>query len=358
MKNKIISITFMIFLISISILNIISPALEVSFAERRYLKQFDDFDFKNFLSGQFIEDFDEVALDQFIFRDRFRNLKAILEFEIFNKMDNNNIVVTDDGVFKIEYPLNEKSVEHLSDYINEICNEYLKNSNVYISIIPDKNYYLKEDILKIDYERLEELLMSGLKDMTYIDIKEALSLKDYYLTDPHWKQENLSEVIERLSDAMDFEIVVEDYGKKVFFPFYGAYYGQSALNVVPDTLTYLYNENILNAIVKNYEDPDHIKVYDELKLDDMDSYDVFLSGSSPLITIENSSAKRDRELIIFRDSFSSSLAPLLVESYSKITLVDLRYMPKDLLNEYVDFDDKDVLFMYSTSVVNNSNILK
>lgn len=348
----------MIFLIFISILNVVSPVLEVSFAERRHLKQFDDFDLNDFLSGQFIEDFEEVALDQFIFRDRFRNLKAILEFEIFNKTDNNNIVVTDDGVFKIEYPLNEQSVEHLSDYIDDIYNEYLKNSNVYSSIIPDKNYYLEEDILKIDYERLEELLMSDLKGMTYIDIKEQLSLEDYYLTDPHWKQENLSEVIKRLSDAMDFEIVEKDYETKVFFPFYGAYYGQSALNVIPDTLTYLYNENILNAIVENYEDADHIKIYDELKLDDMDAYDVFLSGSSPLITIENPDAKQDRELIIFRDSFSSSLAPLLVESYSKITLVDLRYMSKDLLNEYVDFEDKDVLFMYSTSIVNNSNILK
>ena len=33
----------------------------------------------------------------------------------------------------------------------------------------------------------------------------------------------------------------------------------------------------------------------------------------------------DRELVIFRDSFASSLAPLLMEQYAKITLVDIRY---------------------------------
>ena len=41
-----------------------------------------------------------------------------------------------------------------------------------------------------------------------------------------------------------------------------------------------------------------------------DPYSVFLSGSKSLLTITNPSADTDRELVIFRDSFASSLAPL------------------------------------------------
>ena len=70
---------------------------------------------------------------------------------------------------------------------------------------------------------------------------------------------------------------------------------------------------------------------------------------------ENTSGK---ELIIFRDSYGSSLAPLLLSSYSKITLVDTRYISPTILGNYINFDNKDVLFIYSISIINNSYSLK
>ena len=89
-----------------------------------------------------------------------------------------------------------------------------------------------------------------------------------------------------------------------------------------------------------------------------DPYEMFLSGSLSLITIENENAKTDKELVIFRDSFGSSIAPLFVEGYKKITLVDIRYIHPDMLEKYIEFNNQDVLFMYSTSVLNNSETIK
>ena len=57
-----------------------------------------------------------------------------------------------------------------------------------------------------------------------------------------------------------------------------------------------------------------------------DPYDLFLSGPEMLIEIENDKAITDKELIIFRDSFGSSLSPLLVSAYKKVIIVDLRYI--------------------------------
>ena len=68
--------------------------------------------------------------------------------------------------------------------------------------------------------------------------------------------------------------------------------------------------------------------------------------------------KNDKELIIFRDSFGSSIAPLLIDGYSKITLVDIRYLHPNILESYIEFDSQDVLFLYSTSVLNNSETIK
>ena len=85
---------------------------------------------------------------------------------------------------------------------------------------------------------------------------------------------------------------------------------------------------------------------------------MFLSGASPLIVIENPNAETDKELVVFRDSFGSSMAPLLVSDYRKVTLVDTRYIAPRLIGNFVSFDGADVLFLYSMLVLNQSGTLK
>ena len=94
------------------------------------------------------------------------------------------------------------------------------------------------------------------------------------------------------------------------------------------------------------------------KLETPDLYEVFLSGAQPLLTIENPAGEAGRELVIFRDSYGSSLAPLLLQSYSKVTLVDIRYMSPDQVGDYVTFQNQDVLFLYSTLILNSGRSLK
>ena len=125
-----------------------------------------------------------------------------------------------------------------------------------------------------------------------------------------------------------------------------------------DTMYLLRSELLDRCGVYNHETGKTAAVYDMEKLDSADLYDVYLSGSAALLTIENPAAVSDRELIIFRDSFGSSLAPLLVSDYRTVTLVDLRYISADLLGQFVDFHGQDVLFLYSTLVLNDSSTLK
>ena len=94
------------------------------------------------------------------------------------------------------------------------------------------------------------------------------------------------------------------------------------------------------------------------KLDSRDQYDIFLSGTQSLLRIDNPTAETDRELIVFRDSFGSSLVPLLVQDYKTVTLVDIRYLNSDFLGNYLEFNGQDVLFLYSTLVLNNSTSLR
>lgn len=349
MKQKIISITFVVFIIGLSLLSFILKDNELSKFERRKLAQIPK------LNKNFIENLDNYILDQFPFRNEFINLNSNINRNILQMTGYNDVYVIDNVIYEINYPLSDKQCIDFCNKINYIIEKDLQNSNVYYSIIPDKEYFLNdENYLKIDYNSLQTKIKLNAK---YINIMEDLKLEDYYNTDIHWKQENLDKVVKNIIEQMGNTYKQIDYKYKTYGNFYGASYSKAGRNILPDKLTYLYNEYTENSIVKHLEYGSK-PVYDEQKLGGLDLYDIFLSGASSYIEITNPNATNEKELIIFRDSYGSSLAPLLIPYYSKITLIDLRYINYDIVANLTDFEHKDVLFIYSAQVINNSNLLK
>lgn len=356
MKDKIISVSFVVYLVLFFILNMVTDDIEISNSERRKLKQFPEFSLQTIINNSFMENFDEYTLDQFVFRDKFRSIKANINYTLLHKLENNGIYVVDDYIFKTEYPTNVKSIDNFINKLNNMSEYFTEENNVYYTIIPDKNYYLDGNkYLNLDYDLLYEKTKNII--YKYIELKDILTLDDYYKTDTHLKQQNLDKVVKRLGSIMNFEINTT-YKENIYAPFYGVYYGQGALNKNYDELIYLTNDIILNSKVTYLEDNENTEVYPEDKLDHIDKYDIFLGGPSSFIEIENKENTTGRELIIFRDSFASSLTPLLIEAYSKITLIDTRYIKSDIYLDMIDFTNQDILFIYSTLIVNNSGSLK
>ena len=113
-----------------------------------------------------------------------------------------------------------------------------------------------------------------------------------------------------------------------------------------------------NAVVTGPELKGQAGVYAPEKFAGNDGYDVFLHGAQAVQTIRNPLAETDRELIIFRDSFGSSLTPLLLPAYKTVTLVDIRYVDSQFLSQFVDFHGQDVLILYSTTLINSAGILR
>lgn len=359
-KNIIITIGFIFILTMVFILNIVVKDKKVSNVERRKLAQLPKVNLENILSGDTSEKFEEYAMDQFIARDELRKIKSFASINVFKQQDNNNLFKKDNAIYKMEYPLNKNNVQKTANKVNEVYNKYLKEMNVYYAIIPDKNFYLENDKhLKMNYQELKSITQSTLKDLKYIDIWENLKLEDYYRTDTHWKQENLQEVVTKIEKEMNLiNTSNEKYNIKEIGDFYGVYYGQLGIEMEPDKIKIKENENINNCITYNYETKKYGKIYDEEKYKtSSDKYDIYLSGATAIITIENPNSNTEKELILFRDSYGSSIAPLLIENYKKITLIDLRYISSNLLDQYIKFENQDVLFLYSTLIL-NQNILK
>lgn len=359
-KNIVVTTIFILLLSVFFLVNLLKPDTEISITERRKLAKFPNINVKSMLDSSFSEQFEKYTTDQIVNREKFRKLKALLEFNFFRKKDNNEIYMYENSIIKIEYPLNEKSILNASKKLNQIQKNYLKDMKCYYAIIPDKNYFTdKEKYISMDYERLQEIMNQNIQNMEYINIFDCLQLKDYYVTDIHWKQENLQKVVDKISNKMGFSNrLTTSYQKKQIIDFKGIYAEEIPLKDDKDEICILTNEIIENAKVYNYEDRKETEVYDIEKINSNDKYDIFLSGSTPLITIINPNAMTNKELIVFRDSFASSLIPLFIEGYNKITLIDIRYMKIGEIEKYIKLENQEVLFLYSTLVLNNSSTLR
>ncbi len=336
-----------------------SPSRDISEAERRSLAQWPGCSVQTILNGKFMADFEDYALDQFPFRDGFRQLKARFHYGILRQKDNNGIYLEEGYAAKREYPLNEASVDHFLERMNDLHEKYLPGCSTAMAIVPDKGYYLAEGSgqLYLNYDALKTQISQGMPWATQVDLTDSLSIQDYYRTDTHWRQEKLIPAAGKIAQALGItEPKPEDYTVTTLSrPFYGVYYGQAALPMEPEELNVLESDILRGCTVYDYETGETGSVYDFEKGETArDPYDVYLSGSKSLLTIENPNAKGNRELIVFRDSFGSSMVPLLTHDYAKVTLIDVRYIRMDVLDRFVEFTDQDVLLLYSTLVLNQS----
>ena len=337
----------------------LKPPAARSDSERRPLAQAPELSGDSLTSGKFMPEFADYAVDQFPLRDAFRTMNAVANTGLLGKQDNNGISLHDGYAAKMEYPLNEQSLVYAMERFTDLYEMYLKDSKVYFALAPDKGFYLAEEAgaLRMDYEKLLSMLEAGLPWATHVDLTGALSIDSYYRTDTHWRQERLLPAARAIAEKLG--VTVPEFREgQLERPFYGVYYGQAALPMAPDTLRYLTNEILENCTVYCHDNGLESEIYDMTKLQSKDLYDVFLSGGAAVLEIRNPAGQSGKELIVFRDSFGSSMVPLLAADYETVWVLDTRYVNPSMLSQFVPFGGQDVLMLYSPLVLNASGILR
>lgn len=274
--------------------------------------------------------------------------------------DENGMYQVGEHWFQVLEPLSDQSAQKFADKLLSIQENYLTDENqVFWAVVPDKGWYAKDaGYPTFDHATFQKELESLLPHFTAIDLTDSLSLDNYYQSDRHWRQETLQPVLDKLGSMMGFSVELNQFTPHEFSPFHGDFSKNITGELPEESLVYLSNNDTESAIVDNYQAKDVHTVYDLPRLESKLPYDMFLSGVTPIVTINNVNSKTEKELVIFRDSFASSLAPLLCGEYRTITLIDLRFMHSSLIPEHITFTNQDVLFLYSDWIASNSTLLR
>lgn len=262
-----------------------------------------------------------------------------------------------------EADLDAKSLQYAARKLRQVYESYLTENagRIYLAIAPDKGSFTQppEGYIPASAEETAAALLAELDFAQYVDIASHLTLADYYRTDPHWRQECLLPVARTLAEAMGVPLPGDVQPETAMAAFRGPYADKADTPLEDDALVYLTGEVLAACTVRDYEKDCDTPLYDTAAAESGTGYDLFLSGSRPLLRIESPLSATERELVVFRDSFASCLLPLLAESYRTITVVDIRYLATDMVGRFVDISPAaDALFLYSTLVLNNSRTLK
>ncbi len=330
---------------------------EYSVYERRKLAQRPEYQASEPLADYFSE-WEGYLADQFFLRDELRFIKSIFSARVLQSSDVNGYYIKDGSEAQLLYPMNRSYIESNIRTLETVRQNLFAGCDAYFAVIPDKSSYMNAP-LGLDYQWIEETARGDFQ-ASGIDLSDCLTADDFYRTDIHWKQQNLRSVYEVLRQSLKGDL--PDWDMLEVQPqscgdFYGVLYGQAAYPMKPDELVYLTGRWLDGCKLTAIDTGTVSEIYQPEKAAGDDPYDLFLGGEYALTVLENPNVTNGKKLILFRDSFGRSLAPLLASGYEKIILIDLRWIKPAYLERFSELltadESTELLFLLSGQVLNS-----
>lgn len=325
--------------------------------ENRYLAKRPTFSVGALFVGEYTSDYETYITDHFFLRDSWITLKSYTELALM-KTENNGVYIGKNGTLLERF--DEPDQSRVDANINAV-NALVENAgvSVYLALIPGavKIWEDKLPAFAPNYDQggLIEYIYANTTANT-VDIYGALSTHSneyiFYRTDHHWTTLGAYYGYTSFMDALGRSpSPLSSFDREtVSTGFYGTVYSSSGVRWVrPDEMEIFVKEPA-GMQISNYSDgnPNDGLLYDYEYLEKKDKYSLFFGGITPLlqITTQNTEAP---SLLILRDSFADANVPFLLEHFSEIHVMDLRYN-RTGVKVYLEEHDIDmVLLMYSVS---------
>lgn len=360
------ALIFLAFIGAFFILNLVLPDRQFSEQENRYLQMRPEFSFKSLFSGDYTSKFETYTTDQFTFRDEWITLKAASELAL-GKQENNDVHLCENGTLIEGFKRPENSVlDSNMSALNTLVGN--TDADVYFALIPDKSDLYASLLPKNAPNDSEKEVIDycyGQSNATNVDMYSALSAHTdeyiFYRTDHHWTSLGAYYGLSALAESMGLPCpALDSYTDRhvVSEEFYGTTWSSSGFSWVdPDTMEIFVNApEGLKVTSYPQGSPVEGKLYDFSFLEKKDKYSMFMGGNCPMHVIETGNEDKP-SLLILRDSYTDSLIPFLLDDFSEIHVLDLRYY-RASLKAYIEQNDFDnVLVCYSVSnFCSDSNI--
>lgn len=355
-------VVFLGILIFMSVMTIVLPKQDFLEMENAYAEKLPKFSAKAVFNTTYMDKMEDYVSDHFAGRTGWIKGRTLFETSL-GKHERNGVYILDDRlVEKIPEP-DYTSVDKAVSAINKFAEK--NNVPVFVMIVPTSaEIYadeLPENAPEADQKEFIDHVYRDLeKSVNTINVYQTMmSNRDkyiYYRTDHHWTSLGAYLAYEAAGKKMGYMPVplemfdVEHAG----LDFIGTFYSKTLYdNIEKDTLDFYH----LNGgpevtevdVTKNFgEEPEvYDSIYFRSYLDVKDKYSSFLGTNQPVVTIktDNDGGK----LLIVKDSYAHCYSQFLINHYSEITLIDLRYINMSV-DQIIDPEEYDqVLILYNAS---------
>ena len=361
--NKIFFASFIFLWLATAAYNLVKPTSDFSENENRYLAKFPRYTTEDLLEGRFMLGVEDYINDRFVARDFWISMQSVLEYAM-GKRESNGVYICSDALIG---SIDEPNREYVAGNIKAI-NNFTKVTGLpaEIMIVPSaaevQAYKLPRFASPWNQSAEIELIYSNIDDAVCVPVGEALKEHKYeyiyYRTDHHWTSWGAYIAYKAYCETAGIT-PVEYKANRVSDDFKGTLYSTSGVRFIKSDYieAYVYSGPVRCDISNGVTARSYDSMYFSEFLDKKDKYAYFLGQNQPVITVYGNSG--GGKLLIFKDSYAHCMAPMLLENFSQVTLVDLRYVNRTF-DHYFDISEYDrVLFLYSIdSFVNHSDITR
>lgn len=325
------------------------------------------------ISGKYFGQWDTYLADHIFYRNKWIKAYTYMNMYIMDKAKINNVVIGKDGYLLPFYSYNtkydaaahKKKIEIEATQIADLQKRIQKyGGSFYFIGIPEQSSYNKDKYPDYFYnnkeltENAEKFMFSSLdsQGVPYIDMNKVYRSnmqKQYYSkTDHHYNFEGAytayQEILKRLikDGRLQSSINKEEFDIETLpNPFVGSR-NRQIYNLYPT------DDKVQLAIPKEklaYEKYTNGKLDPKFYYYNANSqvpvnYGVYMGGDWAETIIKTSNHNLPK-LLIFGDSFTNALEPLLYGHFSETRILDLRHYKDMSLNEYIDKYKPDVVIM-------------
>ena len=352
--NRITVCLFAAALLAVPAYWLLAPKADFSASERRYLAELPDLGKQNPAQWTWDDDFEAYLADHLPLRDAFVGVDAYMELLSGRQVGKSVWMDAQGALVEAPAAYDSKEIEKRLNRIERLAES--TGLRTYVLAIPGNGFVRREKLppslarLYRDAEALEQIAAHpGYTPVPIVQRFEAEGQDWYYRTDHHWTGDGAFAAYEQFMQTSGRAALTrDDFFRRTVAGYTGSTRSRSALWLTAaDTLQIDEPIDVPVSVTFSDEEAVYDSLFFEEHLSEYDWYPLFLDGNHPVTVIENRTGAAQGTLLMVKDSFGNTLAPLLVPSFGRIVMVDPRYYRGAVSELAAAYEADELLFCYS-----------